>query len=97
MKDIASRLVSELMKNSRRSNKQLAKGIGRSQPTVSGIFKKMEKQGLIRENTLIPDCNKLGYEIVAFTFMSLCSNISPARADFSGKHLARMESVFSAF
>ncbi len=68
MKDIELKLISELMKNSRRSDRDLAKAIGASQPTVTRIRNKLEKEGYIKEYTMIPDFRKLGYEIMAITF-----------------------------
>ena len=68
MKDIELRLISELMKNSRRSDRELARVLGTSQPTVSRLLRKLEKQGIIKEYTMIPDFRKLGYQIMAFTF-----------------------------
>jgi DNA-binding Lrp family transcriptional regulator len=68
LKDVELRLISELLKNSRRSDKDLAKAIGVSQPTVSRMLAKFEKDGVIREYTVIPDFQKLGYSLVAITF-----------------------------
>jgi len=67
MKDLEIRLVSELMKNSRRSDRQIAKELGVSQPTVSRTIAKLERQGVLREYTAIPDFRKLGYNLVAIT------------------------------
>jgi DNA-binding Lrp family transcriptional regulator len=71
MKDVELKLVSELMKNSRRSDRELARAIGVSQPTVSRMVKKLEKAGIIREYTIIADFVKLGYHILALTFVKL--------------------------
>jgi len=68
MKKIELKLISELMKNSRQSDRDLAKAIGVSQPTVTRIRNKLEKEGYIREYTMIPDFSKLGYKIMAITF-----------------------------
>jgi DNA-binding Lrp family transcriptional regulator len=68
MKDIEVRLVSELMKNSRRSDRELAKVLKVSQPTVSRTIKKLEKEGIIKEYAMIPDFKRLGYQIMAVTF-----------------------------
>jgi DNA-binding Lrp family transcriptional regulator len=76
MKDIESRLISELMKNSRRSDRELAKVIGVSQPTVSRMIKRLEEEGIIKEYTIIPDFNKLGYEIMGFTFVKMKQNLN---------------------
>ena len=69
MKPVELKLISELMKNSRRSDRELAKAIGISQPTVSRLIKKLEKQGIVKEYTMIPDFSKLDYEIMALTFL----------------------------
>jgi len=68
MKHVERRLISELMKNSRRSDRELAKAVGVSQPTVSRTIAKLEKDGVLREYTVIPDFNKLGYHLCALTF-----------------------------
>ena len=66
LKDIELKLISELMKNSRRSDRELAKAIGISQPTVSRVRMRLEKEGLI-DYSAVPDLAKLGFEIVAVT------------------------------
>jgi DNA-binding Lrp family transcriptional regulator len=65
VKDIELSLITELMRNSRRSDRDLAKAIGVSQPTVSRMIKKLEKEGVIREYTMIPDFSKLGFELMS--------------------------------
>jgi DNA-binding Lrp family transcriptional regulator len=75
LKDVELRLLSELMKNSRRSDRELAKIIGVSQPTISRTMKKLEKEGYIKEYTIIPNFAKLGFEILAFTFLGY-NNVS---------------------
>jgi DNA-binding Lrp family transcriptional regulator len=69
VKDVELKLLSELMKNSRRSDRELAKIIGVSQPTVSRTIRRLEKEGYIKEYTFIPDFAKLGFEILAITFL----------------------------
>ena len=71
LKEIELRLVSELMRNSRRSDRALAKALGVSQPTISRMISKLEKTGVIREYTTIPDFGKLGYEIMGITSISV--------------------------
>jgi DNA-binding Lrp family transcriptional regulator len=67
LKDIELKLISELVKNSRRSDRELAKTLGVSQPTVSRIRLKVEKQGLI-DYSAVPNLEKLGFEIIVVTF-----------------------------
>jgi DNA-binding Lrp family transcriptional regulator len=64
LKDTELKVLSELIKNCRRSDRNLARAIGISQPTVSRTIKKLEKEGFL-EYTAIPNLAKLGYEILA--------------------------------
>jgi DNA-binding Lrp family transcriptional regulator len=76
MKMVERKLIGELMKNSRRSDRDLSKVIGVSQPTVSRMVKRLEAEGYIKEYTMIPDFRKLGYELVALTFLKLKGSLS---------------------
>jgi len=69
MKEVEARLISELMKNSRRSDRELAEAVGVSQPTISRLIKKLEKEGYIKEYTIVPDFEKLGYNLLGFTLV----------------------------
>ena len=71
LKDTETALISELMKNCRRSDRELARAIGVSQPTVSRMIKRLEKEGVVNEYTMIPDFRKLGYNLCAFIFLKL--------------------------
>ena len=64
------KLLYEMMKNSKRSDRELAKIIGVSQPTITRMRQRLEKRGYILDYTVIPDLEKLGFEIAAFTFMN---------------------------
>ena len=64
MKDVELRLISELIKDSRRSDRKLAKAIGVSQPTVSRVRLRLEREGMI-EYSASPNLAKLGFEILA--------------------------------
>ncbi len=69
LKDVEIRIIAELMKNSRRSDREIAHSVGTSQPTVSRAIKRLEKEGIIKEYTIIPDFGRLGYQIMAFQFI----------------------------
>ena len=60
-------LLLELLKDSKRSDRELAKVLDVSQPTVSRMRSRLLKEGAIKEFTVIPDFVKLGYEIMAIT------------------------------
>ncbi len=68
LKNIDYKLLWELMKNSRRSDRELAKVLGTSQPTVSRRRMTIEKS-FIEGYTTIPKWEKIGFELVAFTFV----------------------------
>ena len=62
-------LLYELMKDSKRSDRELAKVVGVSQPTITRMRKTLEKQEYIREYTVMPALEKLGFEILALNFI----------------------------
>jgi DNA-binding Lrp family transcriptional regulator len=66
-------LLRQLLKNSRKSDRELSRVLGFSQPTVTRLRVKLEKEGYIKTYTIIPDFTKLGYQIMAFTFSKLKS------------------------
>lgn len=71
MKKKEVRLLVELIRNSSRSDRKLAKVLGTSQPTVTRMRNKLIKEGFIREFTVIPDFVKMGFEIVAVTLTKI--------------------------
>lgn len=85
VKDTEFRLVSELLKNSRRSDRELARAVGVSQPTVSRLLRRLEKEGIIKEYTVIPDFNKLGYGLLALNFVKLQKSLSPEEVEKARK------------
>lgn len=74
LKDTERKLICELMRNCRKSDRELAKSIGVSQPTVSRIRTKLEKEGGIHY-TGTADLKRLGFEIIALTFGNLRKDI----------------------
>jgi len=68
LKPIDYKLLFELMKDSHRSDRQLAKALGVSQPTVTRR-RAMLEENLIEGYTITPKFGKIGFEIVAFTFL----------------------------
>jgi DNA-binding Lrp family transcriptional regulator len=68
MKEVEFKLIAELMKNSCRSDRELAKAMGVSQPTVSRVKARLQKEGYILEYTIVPNFNKIGYHLFALTF-----------------------------
>jgi DNA-binding Lrp family transcriptional regulator len=67
LKSLDLKILSELMKNSKISDRAIAKKLGVSQPTVTRRRASLEKQRFL-EHTVIPNLKKLGYGIIAITF-----------------------------
>jgi DNA-binding Lrp family transcriptional regulator len=70
LKPLDYKLLYELMKNSRRSDRELARVLKVSQPTVSRRRTELEKD-FIDGYTAIPKWKKLGYEIFAITLIKI--------------------------
>jgi len=67
MKKRMRKLLLELLKDSKRSDREIAKVLGVSQPTITRMRNKLVKEGVIREFTVIPDFSRMGYAIMAIT------------------------------
>ena len=67
-KPIYNRLLAELLKDSNRSDRELAKILGVSQPTITRKRKQLEDH-MIDGYTVVPRWQEFGFEIVAFTFI----------------------------
>jgi len=88
LKTIDFKLLSELMKDSRRSDRQLAKTLGISQPTVTRRRANLEK-GFIEGYTTIPKLEKIGFELVVFSFVK--HNIKYAKSEVREAAFKRVE------
>jgi DNA-binding Lrp family transcriptional regulator len=74
------RLLREMLRNSKRSDREIAKQLGVSQPTITRTRARLERE-YIETYTLIPNFAKLGYQILAFTFMKMQSYPSAKDAE----------------
>jgi DNA-binding Lrp family transcriptional regulator len=81
LNDVELRLIGELMKNSRRTDRDLAKALDVSKPTVSRAIKRLEREGVIREYAMIPDFSKLGYELMSISFVKMKEQIDDKQAE----------------
>jgi DNA-binding Lrp family transcriptional regulator len=65
--DIDRRLLRELLKDSKRSYRELARSIGVSAATVINHVQRLESAGVIRDYTVQLDHERLGYELTVIT------------------------------
>ena len=67
MKERMMSLLLEYLKGSKRSDRELAKVVGVSQPTITRMRQRLVKEGAIKHFTVIPDFVKMGYEIMVIS------------------------------
>jgi DNA-binding Lrp family transcriptional regulator len=77
---IAIKILQELLRNSKKSDRELAKVIGVSQATFTRRRRDLERK-VIQEYTITPNLYELGFEILAFNFV----RIREAKADLLEK------------
>ena len=65
--DIDRKLLRELLKDSKRSYRELAKAIGVSAATVINHVQRLESAGVIKDYTVRLDHERLGYELTVIT------------------------------
>ena len=73
IKKIDYEVLFELIKNCKRSDRELAKVLESSQPTVTRSRTRLEKERMIFDYTAMPNLEKINIEIVAFTFFAIKS------------------------
>ena len=64
-------VLRELLKDSSRSDREIAKTVGASQPTISRIRKRLLQTGAIRSFSAIPNFSKMGFKLMALTFVKI--------------------------
>jgi len=70
-KELPQKLLRELLKNSKRSDRELAKILKVSQPTITRTRHKLEKNGMIKDYTITPDFKKMGFELLVINLAKL--------------------------
>jgi len=75
MRELHQKLLRELLKDSKRSDRELAKVLDVSQATITRTRHKLAGDGLIQDYTIVPDFRKMGFEILALTFVKMRPDI----------------------
>ena len=86
MKILEWRLILELLKSGRKSDRKLAKELKVSQPTISRTRKRLEDKGYIKKYTIEPDFPKIGYQILALTFVKIDNTLKTADIENARKN-----------
>ena len=96
-KELPQQLLRELLKNSKRSDRDLAKILKVSQPTITRARHKLEKNGTIQDYTIIPNFRKMGFEILALTFVKMRPEIfKPEIMEEARKYAAKFPNAIFA-
>ena len=96
-KKLPQKLLRELLKNSKRTDRGLAKILKVSQPTITRARHKLEKSGMIQDYTIIPDFRKMGFEILSLTFVKMRSEIlTPEVMEEAKKYAAKFPNAIFA-
>lgn len=89
-----TKLLFALIKNSKRSDRELAKALQLSQPTVTRLRKILEKEA-IEQYTVIPNLSYLGFDLISFTFSTTKELVNPLE-DKAKKWTAEKPSIMFA-
>jgi len=65
--EIDRKLLKELLKNSNRSHRELAKALGVSTATVISHVQRLESSGVVKNYSVVLDHERLGYELTVIT------------------------------
>jgi DNA-binding Lrp family transcriptional regulator len=84
LKDVDYKILFELIKNSKISDRKLAQALGVSQPTVTRRRAMLEREKLL-DYTAIPNLEKLGFEILALTYARCNHEAHPEEKEADAK------------
>jgi len=97
-KELPQKLLQELLRNSKRSDRELAKVLGVSQPTITRNRGGLEREGFIQDYTIIPDFRKMGFEILALTFVKMRPDVLIGETrEKTRKYAAKFPNVIFAY
>jgi DNA-binding Lrp family transcriptional regulator len=69
--DIDKKILAELLKDSKRSYRDIARAVGVSASTVINHVNRLESAGVIKDYTVRLDFERLGYELTVITEMTV--------------------------
>lgn len=91
--DIDRRLLREILRNSNRSYRELARSIGVSAATVINHVKRLESAGVIKDYTVRVDHERLGYELTVITEII----VSKGKLIETEKEIAKIPNVCAVY
>lgn len=91
--DLDRRILEELLKNSKRSYRQLADKLEIAPGTVLKRIKDMESSGIIKSYSIMIDHNKIGSQIIAL--VEIIS--SGGKLEEMGKKLSKLPNIYGVY
>ncbi|HKU32754.1 MAG TPA: Lrp/AsnC family transcriptional regulator [Candidatus Nitrosotalea sp.] len=91
--DLDRRILEELLKNSKRSYRQLADELEIAPGTVLKRIKDMESSGIIKSYSIMIDHNKIGSQIIAL--VEIIS--SGGKLEEMGKKLSKLPNIYGVY
>ena len=73
--ELSKKLLRELLRNSKRSDRELARILEVSQPTLTRNRRNLEKNKMIQGYTIIPNFREMGFELLALTFVKMLPGV----------------------
>jgi len=96
MKKLMMKLLLELLKDSKRSDRKIARILGVSQPTITRTRNRLVEEGVIQEFTIIPDLVKIGYEIMAISCVKTKNPITAESSEKGRKWMKKFPNIIFA-
>ncbi len=93
MKKIMVKLLLELLKDSKKSDREIARILGVSQPTITRTRNRLVEEGVIKEFTVIPDLAKMGYEIMAISCVKTKNPITAELGEEATKWMMKFPNI----
>ncbi len=93
MKKLMMKLLLELLKDSKRSDRKIARILGVSQPTITRTRNRLVEEGVIQEFTIIPDLVKIGYEIMAISCVKTKNPITAESSEEAKKWMRKYPNI----
>lgn len=88
-----SAILGELVKDSRKTTKSIAKSLGIPRATVHDRIARMEQRGTIRKYTAVPDYGQLGLGVTAFVLVQFESEKGVSQRD-TADEISSMPGIF---
>jgi Lrp/AsnC family leucine-responsive transcriptional regulator len=88
-----SSILDELVKDSRKTTKSIAKELGIPRATVHDRIVRMEQRGTIRRYTALPDYAQLGLGVTSFVLVQFESEKGVSQRD-TAEEIASMPGIF---